>query len=374
VRAAEWRRVREFSGSVTAREAPAALVVQGEAGAGKSTLWRAGVATAEAVGCRVLRSEPSAAEADLSFTALSDLLTGVLPAAAAGIPGPQREALEVALLLRPAGAEPPTARAVGMGVLAVLRFCLEAGPLLIAVDDAQWLDPASLDVLVFALRRITAGPVALLLAARADAPADPLTAGAPPPSRGWRDLLAALPEADEAPPASGSRLCPGEEQVQGGQVRQDPVLADVQVSRPPRIRRRSTGIPVVAPVGGSAVGPARLGPASADPASQQPGQPVPPPGIGVLAGRADALDRDEVLLADQRRVHRAGRDHPAVGQAPPLHLPVPQLGVGRVEQVHGRRLPVPHLQSGTARVGQDRPLCPPVPISQQPPREETGRA
>ena len=197
MRAAEWRRVREFAGRAAAPPVPGALVVQGEAGAGKSTLWRAGIESAAAAGCRVLRSEPSAAEADLSFTALSDLLTGVLPAAAAGIPGPQREALEVALLLRPAGDEPPTARAVGMGVLAVLRACLDAGPLLIAVDDAQWLDPASLDALVFALRRVTAGPMSLLLAARADAPADPLTAGAPPPSSGWRNLLAAVPAAEE---------------------------------------------------------------------------------------------------------------------------------------------------------------------------------
>jgi hypothetical protein len=108
-----------------------------------------------------------------------------------------REALEVALLLRSAGDEPPTARAVGMGVLAVLRSCLAAGPLLIAVDDAQWLDQASLEALVFALRRVTAGPLSLLLAARADAPADPLTAGAPSPPRGWRDLLTAPPDAEE---------------------------------------------------------------------------------------------------------------------------------------------------------------------------------
>jgi len=89
---------------------PAALAVQGEAGAGKSTLWRAGVGAAAEVGQRVLRSEPSASEADLSFAGLSDLLADVLPQVAAGIPGPPREALEIALLLRPAGDEPPTAR------------------------------------------------------------------------------------------------------------------------------------------------------------------------------------------------------------------------------------------------------------------------
>jgi hypothetical protein len=46
--------------------------VQGEAGAGKSTLWRAGVEVAAAAGYRLLRSEPSAGEADLAFTGLSD--------------------------------------------------------------------------------------------------------------------------------------------------------------------------------------------------------------------------------------------------------------------------------------------------------------
>jgi DNA-binding CsgD family transcriptional regulator len=197
VRTAEWEQVREFAGGAPDRVTPAVLVVQGEAGSGKSTLWRAGVAAAEEAGARLLSSEPSAAEATLPFTALADLLTAVLPPVAATLPDPQREALEVALLLRPAGDEPPTARAVGAGVLSVLRFCLEAGPLLIAVDDAQWLDPASLDALVFALRRIAAGPLSLLLAARSDAPADPLTVGAPPPPLGWRDLLAVLPVADQ---------------------------------------------------------------------------------------------------------------------------------------------------------------------------------
>src|SRR5262249_60856844 len=63
-------------------------------------------------GQRVLRSEPTASEADLSFAGLSDLLAGVLPEVINGIPGPQREALEVALLLRPAVDQPPTAHAV----------------------------------------------------------------------------------------------------------------------------------------------------------------------------------------------------------------------------------------------------------------------
>jgi len=145
------------------------LAVAGEAGAGKSTLWRAGVAAAVDAGQRLLRSEPSASETDLSFAGLSDLLADVLPEVAADIPGPPREALEVALLLRAPGDEPPTARAVGLAVLAALRACVSAGPVLLAIDDVHWLDEASLDALTFALRRVREGPLSVLLAARTDA-------------------------------------------------------------------------------------------------------------------------------------------------------------------------------------------------------------
>jgi DNA-binding CsgD family transcriptional regulator len=194
VRSAEWRQVRGFAETI--RAAPTALAVQGEAGAGKSTLWRAGSEVAAAAGHRLLRSEPSASETDLSFAGLSDLLADALPLVADQIPDPQREALEVALLLRPAGREPPTARAVGLAVLATLRGCLARGPVMVAIDDVQWLDEASLEALAFALRRVPSGPLSLLVAARTEAAADPLTVGSPPPPHGWRDLLAALPAAD----------------------------------------------------------------------------------------------------------------------------------------------------------------------------------
>jgi hypothetical protein len=151
---------------------PVALALQGEAGAGKSTLWRAGTQAAAAAGRRLLRSEPSASETDLSFAGLSDLLADALPLVAGQIPGPQREALEIALLLRPAGDEPPTARAVGLAVLAALRGCLAEGPVLVAIDDVQWLDQASLEALMFALRRVPGGPLSLLAAARTEAAAD----------------------------------------------------------------------------------------------------------------------------------------------------------------------------------------------------------
>ena len=99
-RPAEWHRVREF----TANEptSPAVLAITGEAGAGKSTLWRSGVVAALEAGHLVLRTEPSAGETDMSFAGLSDLLATVLPGVADSVPLPQLEALEVALLLRAA--------------------------------------------------------------------------------------------------------------------------------------------------------------------------------------------------------------------------------------------------------------------------------
>jgi hypothetical protein len=85
---------------------------------------------------------------------------------------------------------------VGLAALAALRGCVAAGPVLVAVDDVQWLDEASRAALAFALQRISAGPLSVLLAARSEASADPLTADAPAPSHGWRDLLAAVPVAE----------------------------------------------------------------------------------------------------------------------------------------------------------------------------------
>jgi hypothetical protein len=62
--------------------------------------------------------------------------------------------------------------------------------------------------------------------------------------------------------------------------------------------------------------------------------------IGVFARDAGALHGNETLLADQRRARRAGGDDPALRQIPPLHLPVPEPRVRRIDQVHGRGLAV----------------------------------
>jgi AAA ATPase domain len=144
-----------------------ALLLEGEAGIGKTTVWRAGVRAAAARGLRTLRAQPAESEAVLSFTALADLLGDVLDGVREELPSPQRRALDAALLLEDAGASSSDARAVAAAVPGVLRRVAGTGPLLVAVDDIQWLDAASADALVFAARRLDGEPVDFLLARRA---------------------------------------------------------------------------------------------------------------------------------------------------------------------------------------------------------------
>jgi len=143
-----------------------ALVIEGEAGIGKTTLWQEGLRGAKARSLRSLSCSPSGAEVQLSFTALGDLLSGVLVDTLPKIPAPQRRALEGALLLAEVEGPPPDQRAVALAVLAVFRVLAMAGPVLVAIDDAQWLDAPSADVLQFALRRLDADPVGLLATVR----------------------------------------------------------------------------------------------------------------------------------------------------------------------------------------------------------------
>ena len=143
-----------------------ALVLAGGPGIGKTTLWEAGIGLARDRGMRVLRARPTGAEAQPSFAALADLLDGVDLGALAGLPYPQRAALDVALLrAEPAGVgvEP---HAIALGLLATLRVLASCGPLLVAIDDVQWLDHPSADALTFAARRLDEESVGFLLAKR----------------------------------------------------------------------------------------------------------------------------------------------------------------------------------------------------------------
>jgi DNA-binding CsgD family transcriptional regulator len=147
-----------------------ALVLTGGPGIGKTTLWEAGLAVARERGTRLLIVRPSAAETRLPFAALIDLCDCVEAGALAGLPAPQRAALEVALLRSDPGAVPPEPGAIALGFLNMLRALADDGPLLLAIDDVPWLDAASADVLAFAARRLEREPVGFLLTKRPGRP------------------------------------------------------------------------------------------------------------------------------------------------------------------------------------------------------------
>jgi DNA-binding CsgD family transcriptional regulator len=142
------------------------LVLEGEAGMGKTTLWRFGVETAENAGLRVLKAQPAESETALSFSGLGDLLDPVLEEAMAPLPAGQRSALARALVLEEVEGPPPDALATGVAVLNVLRGLASTRDVLVAVDDAQWLDDASAAAITYAARRLKSERVGLLLACR----------------------------------------------------------------------------------------------------------------------------------------------------------------------------------------------------------------
>jgi DNA-binding CsgD family transcriptional regulator len=144
----------------------AVLVLEGEAGIGKTTLWREARRRGQERGALVLSCRPATAEAKLSFAAVADLLAHVGEDAFAALPDVQREALEVALMRRrPTSARPP-ARSIATGFLTLVQWLAASRPVLLAVDDWQWLDHASRGVLEFAARRLEEEPVGLLCSVR----------------------------------------------------------------------------------------------------------------------------------------------------------------------------------------------------------------
>ena len=138
-----------------------ALVVRGEAGVGKSALLE--YVTGAATDMRVARAAGAESEMELAFAALH-LLCAPLLDGLEGLPGPQRDALGIAFGLREGDA--PDRFLVGLAVLTLLAEAAEERPLLCVIDDVEWLDTASAQVLAFAARRLLAEPVGLVFAAR----------------------------------------------------------------------------------------------------------------------------------------------------------------------------------------------------------------
>ena len=144
-----------------------ALVIDGEAGMGKTTLWLRGVEEAREA-WTVLVARPAEGETSLPFSALGDLLEPLLDdSAASALTDAQRAALDLALQRAPAG-EPATRLALSRAVLELLRSVAAQRQLVVAVDDVQWLDVPTEQVLAFAFRRLGESPIRLLIARRTE--------------------------------------------------------------------------------------------------------------------------------------------------------------------------------------------------------------
>ncbi|MEV4622271.1 AAA family ATPase [Asanoa sp. NPDC049573] len=144
-----------------------ALVVRGEPGIGKSALLDH--VTMRAAGCRVLTAAGVQSEMELAFAGLHQLCLPFTDRLG-GLPDPQRAALEIAMGTREG--PPPDRFRVGLAVLNLLAEVATEAPLVCAVDDALWVDRASLQALAFAARRLRNESVALVFATREPEPAE----------------------------------------------------------------------------------------------------------------------------------------------------------------------------------------------------------
>ena len=135
-------------------------------GSGRPSLWQEALRVAGKRGFRVLRSRPTQSEAQVAFAAVGDLLAPTLSGVLQRLAPVQRRALETALLIREPDGMFPDTRVLGLALLSAVRALAEERPVLIALDDAQWLDASSAEVLTFMLRRLDAEPVAVLATVR----------------------------------------------------------------------------------------------------------------------------------------------------------------------------------------------------------------
>ncbi|HET9435790.1 MAG TPA: AAA family ATPase, partial [Candidatus Limnocylindrales bacterium] len=149
-----------------AARGPAVLVVEGEAGIGKTTVWSELVRRAEGRGFVVLAARPALAESSLSLSGIGDLLEPVGSDGFQALPEPQRQALDAALLRAEPAGRPLEGRVLGTAIRNLLERLAVTRPVVVAIDDVQWLDAASATALGFALRRIKDSPVSLLAARR----------------------------------------------------------------------------------------------------------------------------------------------------------------------------------------------------------------
>jgi tetratricopeptide (TPR) repeat protein len=150
--------------SSTAR-GPAALLIEGDVGIGKTAAWLAAAEEARLSGFRVLSARASRDKREFAFGIAAELIADVEADVLSSLPETQRIAAERNLLQVAEDQSTDNQRAVVAAFTAIVNKLAEASPVLVAIDDVQWLDAASRDLLAFAARRLR-GRVRLLLTER----------------------------------------------------------------------------------------------------------------------------------------------------------------------------------------------------------------
>ncbi|MGH3063536.1 MAG: AAA family ATPase [Gaiellaceae bacterium] len=143
-----------------------ALLLEGDAGIGKTALWQEGIRLAREGGLRTLTARAAPSETQIAFAIVGDLFAPVVEQSLPQLTAVQRRALETALLIREADGPPPEVRLLGLALLSVVRALAQDGPLLLALDDVQWIDASSAEVLRFMLRRLESEAVGALATVR----------------------------------------------------------------------------------------------------------------------------------------------------------------------------------------------------------------
>ncbi|MER6679989.1 helix-turn-helix transcriptional regulator [Streptomyces olivaceoviridis] len=163
--------VERLDGLCSAGPAGSALIIEGDAGIGKSSLLDLAVQHGAASGVRVLRCTGLQAASPLGYTGLHELLHPLMPLVD-DLPPRQRAALLTAFALDEGAT--PDRLLVGLSALGLLEEAARNQPLLVAVEDLQWLDHSSVHVLNFIGLRVSAAPITLLATLRSDGDADAL--------------------------------------------------------------------------------------------------------------------------------------------------------------------------------------------------------
>jgi predicted ATPase len=157
---------------VKVAEGSSALLFAGAPGIGKTTVWEETIEQAHIRGMTVLLARPAEAESKLAYAVLADLFEPVIGTVLPSLAEPQRHALAVALLREDPGHGRLDQRAVAAAVLSALRGLAASSPILVAIDDLQWLDRPTARVLEFALRRLAEARVGVAGCERAEAGLD----------------------------------------------------------------------------------------------------------------------------------------------------------------------------------------------------------